>query len=65
MPHLSIEARRRVVSLHSIGYSVSSVFERLEQENVEVSKCLIYNLVEKFCLKGVVRDLPKRKKPEF
>ena len=65
MPHLLIEARRRVVLLHSIGYSVSSIFKRLEQENVEVSKRSIYNLVEKFRLTGVVRDLPKRKKPEF
>lgn len=62
MPRLSIEARRRIVVLHSIGYSVSSIFERLEQENVKVSKRSIYNLVKKFQLKGVVRDLPKRKK---
>ena len=62
MPCLSIEARRRVVSLHSIGYSVSSIFERLEQENVEVSKRSIYNLLKKFRFKGVIRDLPKRKK---
>lgn len=65
MPRLSIEAMRRVVSLHSIGYSVSSIFERLKQENVEVSKRSIYNLVKKFRLKGVVRDLPRRKKPRI
>ena len=65
MPHLSIEDRRRIVSLYSIGYSVSSIFERLEQENVEVSKCSIYNLVKKFRVKGVVRDLPKQKRLEF
>ena len=35
-PCLSIEARRKVVSLHCIGLSIS---EQLEQENVEVSKC--------------------------
>ena len=62
MPRLSIEARRRVVCLHSSGYSVSSIFERLKQENVQVSKRAIYNLLEKFRLRGVVRDLPKRKK---
>ena len=62
MPRLSIEARRRVISLHSFGCSVSSIFERLKQENVEVSKRSIYNLVEKFRLKGVVQDLPRRKK---
>ena len=62
MPRLSIEARRRVVSLHCIGYSVSSISERLQQENVEVSKRSIYNLVKKFRLKGVFRDLSRQKK---
>jgi len=61
MPRLSIEARR-IVSLYFSGYSVSSIFARLEQENVEVTKRSIYNLVKKFRLKGVVQDLPKRKK---
>ena len=62
MPRLSIEARRRVISLYSVGYSVSTIFKRLEQENVQVSKRSMYNLVRKFHHKGVVRDLPKRKK---
>ena len=42
MLRLLIEARRRVVLLHSIGYSISSIFERLEQENVEISKRYTY-----------------------
>ena len=47
MPRLSIEARRRIVSLFSLGYSsVSFIVQRLEQENVEVSKRAIYNLVK-------------------
>ena len=62
MLRLSIEARRRVISLYSVGYSVLIIFKRLEQENVQVSKRSIYNLVRKFHHKGVVRDLPKRKK---
>ena len=62
MPRLSIEARRRIVSLHSYRYSIPSIFQRMEQENVVVSKCTVYNLVKKFHLKGVVKDLPKRKK---
>ena len=65
MPQLTIEARRRIISLHSVGYSVSTVFRRLEQENVQISKRAIYKLVEKFCHKGVVRDLPKRKKAKI
>ena len=62
MPRLLIEARRRIVSLYSGGTPVPSIFERLEQENVAVSKRAIYDLVKKFRLKGVIKDLPRRKK---
>ena len=62
MPRLSIEARRRIVSLYSCGYSVTCITQRLEQEKVAVSKRAVYDLVKKFCLKGVVKDLPRRKK---
>ena len=62
MPRLSIEARKRIVSLHYRGYSVPKVVQRLEQENVSVSKRAVYDLIKKFRLKGVVKDLPRRKK---
>ena len=62
MPRLSIEARKRIVSLHYHGYSVPTVVQRLEQENVSVSKRAVYDLIKKFRLKGVVKDLPRRKK---
>ena len=52
MPHLSIEAKRRAVSLYSRGYSVLAIFQRLQQENVDVSKRAIYSLVEKWRVKG-------------
>ena len=62
MPRLSIESRKRIVSLNSCGFSVPSIVQRLKQEKVAVSQCAVYNLVEKFRLKGVVKDLPRRKK---
>ena len=62
MPRLSIEARRRIVSLYSCGYSVPVIVQRLEQEDVKVSKRAVYDLVKKFRLKGVVKDLPRQKK---
>ena len=62
MPRLSIESRKRIVSLHSCGFSVPSIVQRLKQEKVAVSQRAVYNLVEKFRLKGVVKDLPRRKK---
>ena len=57
MPRLSIEARRRVVALYSRGYSVSTILQRLQLENVDVSKRAIYNLVKKWRLNGSVKDL--------
>ena len=46
MPRLSIEARRRIVSLYSCGYSVAVIVQRLEQEDVKVSKRAVYDLVK-------------------
>lgn len=62
MPRLSIESRKRIVALHSCGFSVPCIVQRLKQEKVAVSQRAVYNLVEKFRLKGVVKDLPRRKK---
>ena len=59
---LSIEARRRVASLYSSGYSIKTISQRLDQEGVEVSKRALYNLVKKYSLKGTVKDLPRRKR---
>ena len=62
MSRLSIEGRRRVVCLLSCGYSVKNIYERLQQENVDISIRAIYNLVKKFKLRGSVNDLPRRKR---
>ena len=62
MPRLSIEARRRVISLYCSGYSIKTISQRLDQEGVEVSKRALYNLVKKYSLKGTVKDLPRRKR---
>ena len=57
MPRLSLEARRRIVSLYSGGFSVKSIVQRLDQENVSVSQRAVYNLVKKFRFAGVIKDL--------
>ena len=62
MPRLSIEARRRVVCLLGLGYSVKSIYQRLQQENVDVTIRALYYLVKKFQVSGSVLDLPKRKR---
>ena len=50
MPRLSIEAMRRFITLYSksCGYSVPVIVQRLEQEDVKVSKRAVYDLVKKF-----------------
>ena len=65
MPRLSIEARRRVVCLHAAGFSVKNIYQRLQQENVDVSIRAIYSLVKKFEVRGSVNDLPRRKRPQI
>ena len=60
--NLSIEVRRRIILLVSGGYSVPSITKCLEQENVVVSKRAVYNLVNKFYLKGIIKDFPRQRK---
>ena len=62
MPRLSIDDRARIVSLFSRGYSVPCISRRLTEENVDVSVCAIYHLVEKYRTKGIIKDLPRRKR---
>ena len=62
MPRLDIDARTRIISLFNRGYSVSSISHRLTEENVDVSVRAIYHLVQKYHTKGVINDLPRRKR---
>ena len=62
MPRLNIDARARMISLFSLGYSVPSISRRLTEENVDVSVRAIYHLVEKYRSKGTIKDLPRRKR---
>ena len=57
MARLSVEFRKRVVTFHGKGYSVSEIRMRLLQENISVSTQAIHNLLRKFRDKGTVKDL--------
>ena len=57
MPRLSIDARACIILLSSRGYSVPCISCRLTEENVDVSVCMIYHLVDKWCTKGIIKDL--------
>jgi len=53
MPRLSVEARNRVISLHSCGLRVPAIYERFQAEDVDISQRAIYYLVEKYRTKGM------------
>ena len=63
MPRLSLETRRRVVTLFEKGISVRDIHKRLEEENFVVTKQTLYRLIQKFKRDGVIVDLPRRKRP--
>ena len=62
MPRLSLETRRRVVTLFEKGVSVRDIHKRLEEENFVVTKQTLYRLIQKFKRDGVIVDLPRRKR---
>ena len=61
MPRLNIDARARIISLSSRGYSVPCISRRLTEENFDVSVRVIIHLVDKWHTKGIIKDLPRRK----
>lgn len=63
MPRLSLQARRRVITLFSKGNSVRSIQKRLEEENIIVSRQTLYRLIRKFRTCAKIVDLPRRKRP--
>lgn len=63
MPRLSLQARRRVVTLFLKGHSVVSIQKRLEEEDIITSKQTLYCLIRKFNTNDTIVDLPRRKRP--
>lgn len=63
MPRLSLDARRRVVTLFKKGTSVRDIQKRLEEENFVVTRQTLYRLIHKVKRDGVIVDLPRRKRP--
>ena len=63
MPRLSLQARRRVITLFSKGSSVRSIQKRLEEENIIVSRQTLYRLIRKFRTCAKIVDLPRMKRP--
>ena len=55
MPRLDLSTRRRVLALRQLGYSYHSIKERLEQEDIIVTRRSLERLGKKFCDKGTFK----------
>jgi len=62
MPRLSLEERFRVITLFRIGYKIPAVHRRLREEKVKISLLALYKFIAKYRDKGVIIDLPRRKR---
>ena len=62
MPRLSLDARRRVVTFFEKGMCVKDIQKRLEEENISVTRQTLYRLIRKFETRGMIADLPRRKR---
>lgn len=48
--------------LHAGRFYIKNIHQQLQQENVDISVCTIYNLMNKFEVQGSVNDLPRQKR---
>ena len=60
MVRLSLELRKRVIMLHSKGSTVQEIHQRLQEVDISVGLCAIYNLLRKYCEKSILIDIPRR-----
>ena len=60
MARLSLEARKKVVALHSSGCTVPEIRQRLRELCIFVSLQAIYNLLRKVREKKMLIDIPRR-----
>ena len=57
-----MEARTRIITLHSKRYSVLEIRKRLQEENLSIIRQSIHNLIKKFRDHRTVTDLPRRRR---
>ena len=62
MPRLDLDSRQRVPALRQLGYSFSSITERLHQEDIIITSRSLRRLEKKFRDKGIFKDLPRKKR---
>ena len=57
---MSLDTRRRVITLHKRGLKLKDIQLRLKEEDIAVSKTSLYLLIKKFRREGIVTDRFKR-----
>ena len=62
---MSLETRKRVLTLHSRGYTVTDIRRRLREENCVISRQSLHNLLRKFREKRIFADLPRSRRPRI
>ena len=62
MTKLALSARRSTVSMFNAGYSMAAIQQRLEEEDITITKRSLYRLIKKFKEKGVYTDLHRRER---
>jgi len=60
MPWLSLESRRRVISLYKAGYTITKIRARLQEENVLVTNRSLQRLIVKYKEFNTYEDLLHR-----
>ena len=65
MSRITVETRRRVIVLTRLGYSVSSIQRRFNEEGIFVSKKALYKLLQKYRRYGIVKDMSKPDPPRI
>lgn len=63
MPRISIETRRRVITLKRTGFSVAEIKKRLGEEDILISLQALHNLIKKYNAKNTLMDLPRHTMP--
>ena len=65
MGHLSIETRTRVIHLWRKGISVQHIVERLAEEDISISRNVLFELLKKYNRCHTIADLERAPQPRI
>ena len=62
MPRMDVATRKRVIVLHRAGYTLGTIWKRLQQERIKVTLRSLQRLLKKFKKHHIITDLPRQHK---